>query len=63
MDFWNTVRGVELAETLIRELPKLTREKEQIVVCEGKIKERIESGYRFVGTFRENGIAYAILEK
>lgn len=27
MDFWNTVRGVELAETLIRELPKLTREK------------------------------------
>lgn len=24
--FWDTVRGVELAETLIRELPKLTKQ-------------------------------------
>lgn len=32
MDFWNTVRGVQLADTLIRELPRLEGPKEQILV-------------------------------
>ena len=32
MDFWNTVRGVQLADTLIRELPRLEGPKEQILI-------------------------------
>ena len=32
MNFWETIRGVRLADTLTRELPKLTDEKRQFVV-------------------------------
>lgn len=31
MDFWNTDKGTELAETLIQCLPKLTKKTRQIV--------------------------------
>ncbi|MCR5624999.1 MAG: hypothetical protein K6G11_07135 [Lachnospiraceae bacterium] len=32
LTFWDTVRGVNLADTLIHQLPKLTAKKEQKIV-------------------------------
>ena len=51
LTFWDTVRGVRLADTLIHELPELTREKKQVVKTfymeniEDRINEYIENHY------------------
>lgn len=59
MSFWDTIRGHQLADTLIRELPNLTRKRKQILICsdsnEGldQIFRLIkEEGYLYVGTFK-----------
>ena len=36
MDFWNTVLGNHLAETLIRCLPEITEKKQNTVIVENK---------------------------
>lgn len=49
MTFWDTVRGTRLADTLTRELPKLTKKrdkKQKIMVLDSpeEIQKKIDSG-------------------
>lgn len=55
LTFWDTVRGTRLADTLIRELPKLTKERKQetIRVLSGVsvadvVEVKIKEGKRYV---------------
>lgn len=63
MDFWDTRRGWELADTLIRHLPRLTH-KEQFVVRSENISQEIEkeihNGNKFVSMIDKNS---AVMEK
>lgn len=52
--FWDTVRGTRLADTLIRNLPKLTEKKHQIVemysadnliAVKKEMEKKLEEGY------------------
>ena len=54
LTFWDTVRGTRLADTLIRELPKLTGKKHQIVemysadnliAVKKEMEKKLEEGY------------------
>ena len=63
IDFWSTVRGAALADTLIRCLPKLTEEKpEQTVIRMNKdseedmaamLKDINEQKIRYSGSFTD----------
>lgn len=48
MDFWNTVLGNRLAETLIRTLPQLTEKHEQFMVkCDrNEVESTIEEQWK-----------------
>ena len=62
LTFWETRRGMQLADTLIRELPKLTKKKEVVqyaatLKCEDVheyICRKLETGSRFVGVDRKS---------
>ena len=61
MNFWETIRGVRLADTLIRELPKLTAEKRQYVVnvhgfedLNDVIRENLEKGNLLVNVISKD---------
>lgn len=57
LTFWETRRGMQFADTLIRELPKLTKKKEVVqytatLRCadvHAYIRKKLEMGSRFVG--------------
>ena len=67
--FWNTMKGQQLAEILIRELPKLTKGKEQYIEtmkpCNVHrfLNERIKAGDRYVGQHTYDGLTTIIMEK
>lgn len=69
MDFWQTIRGVELAETLIRNLPKLTAKKIQRIMTVDnsedleKLQEALKSGERIVTSISVDGHTHVVLEK
>lgn len=69
MDFWQTIRGVELAETLIRNLPKLTAKKIQRIMAVDnsedleKLQEALKSGERVVTSISVDGHTHVVLEK
>lgn len=69
MDFWQTIRGVELAETLIRNLPKLTAKKIQRIMTVDnsedleKLQEALKSGERVVTSISVDGHTHVVLEK
>ena len=59
LEFWNTVRGARLADTLINALPKLAKEKEQYTIMDDTkdschiqriINSEIEKGSKFVNS-------------
>lgn len=72
LTFWETRRGMQLADTLIRELPKLTKKKEVVqyaatLKCEDVheyICRKLETGFRFVGVVNtKNGQLTVIMEQ
>ena len=55
MDFWNTVLGNHLAETLIRCLPEITEKKQNTVIVENKkapelVISKISQGESYVAS-------------
>ena len=69
-DFWNTVKGNDLADVLIQELPKLTTPKKQEMVesqndseTQKAIEEYLEEGYCLVNTIQLIGSVLLIFEK
>ena len=72
LTFWETRRGMQLADTLIRELPKLTKKKEVVqyaatLKCEDVheyICRKLVTGSRFVGVVNtKNGQLTVIMEQ
>ena len=72
LTFWETRRGMQLADTLIRELPKMTKKKEVVqyaatLKCEDVheyICRKLETGSRFVGVVNtKNGQLTVIMEQ
>lgn len=71
MSFWDTVLGHQLAETLVRELPKLNRKKKQETFrlkdeeSDAYLSKAInEDGYRFAGSYVDSkGVTVVVLEK
>lgn len=70
LSFWDTVRGRDLAETLIRELPKLTGRKKQEIVrlsqddAVSYIEDKIFSGKaRVVTSYSWNDETFVVLEE
>ena len=69
-DFWNTVKGNDLADILIQELPRLTAPKKQKMVesqngneTRKAIEEYLEEGYCLVNTIQLIGSVLLIFEK
>ena len=69
-DFWNTVKGNDLADRLIRELPRLTVPKKQKMVesqndneTRKAIEEYLKKGYCLVNTVQLIGSVLLIFEK
>ena len=69
LTFWDTVRGMELADTLIRTLPKLTGRKQECISCNGWdeaitiIKSSVnKENKKFVAAVPENDPRLVILE-
>lgn len=69
INFWETIRGTRLADTLIRELPKLTKAKTQYTETmpdndvHSFLENRIGSGDRYVAHFKNDGYTTVIMEK
>lgn len=69
MTFWDTILGNQLAKTLIRELPKLTKQKKQysVTIPNNKVHEvledKIKAGERYVGHFSCGDKTTIIMEK
>lgn len=67
--FWETIRGQRLADTLIRELPKLMNKKTQYTETlpdhevHSFLEKRIGSGDRYVAHFKNEGFTTVIMEK
>ncbi|MBR5193043.1 MAG: hypothetical protein IKW37_01295 [Bacteroidaceae bacterium] len=67
--FWETIRGQRLADTLIKELPKLVKTKTQYTETlpdddvHSFLGERIGSGDRYVAHFKNGGFTTVIMEK
>lgn len=67
--FWETIRGQRLADTLIKELPKLVRPKTQYTETlpdddvHSFLGERVGSGDRYVAHFTNGGFTTVIMEK
>lgn len=69
MTFWETVRGVRLADTLISCLPKLTEEKKQFTVrvasseAAAKVEELIAKGKRYVDQIQDGTEVVLVFEE
>ena len=69
LNFWETVRGTRLADTLIRELPKLAaKNKQRIMLVNDSesvmdLREALEDGERIVTSFQIGDSTYVVLEK
>lgn len=69
LDFWETVRGARLADTLTRELPRLTAKKKQRIMLVDdnddlqELKKALEKGERVITSISVEGHTYVILEK
>ena len=69
MAFWESILGQQLAKVLLRELPKLTKEKEQYTETmkddrvQAFLVDRIQNGDRYVSHFSYNGLTTIVLEK
>lgn len=69
MAFWDSMLGNQLAKTLIRELPKLTKEKEQYTrtvmdqELQSFITEEIQKGNRYISHISYDGFTTVIMEK
>ena len=68
MNFWDTIRGHELADSLIRYLPRLAPKSQFTGTVPDQdvhdfIKEKVEAGYRYVSHISVNGFTTIILEK
>lgn len=68
--FWNTVKGNDLADILIQELPRLTAPKKQKMVesqndneTRKAIEEYLNKGYCLVNTVQLIGSVLLIFEK
>ena len=67
--FWETIRGTRLADTLIKELPKLTKQKKQYTETipdhdvHTFLEERTGAGDRYVAHFTNGGFTTVIMEK
>lgn len=73
MDFWNTILGHHLADTLIRHLPKLAEAlatTQYTIECESKdkaaaiVKDSINNGHKYVSQIDESdGKVLLIMQK
>ena len=69
MTFWDSILGQQLAKMLLRELPKLTKEKVQYTETmkddrvQAFLEDRIQNGDRYVSHFSYNGLTTIVLEK
>lgn len=73
MDFWNTIIGNRLANTLVKELPKLTKlmEEEKIQytatmndnLVQKYIEVEVSAGNRYIGHYSHAGKTTVIMEK
>lgn len=69
MDFWNTIIGNRLANTLVKELPKLTEKKAQYTatmndnLVQQYITVEVSAGNRYIGHFSHAGKTTVIMEK
>lgn len=57
LDFWSTIRGVRLADTLIRELPRINAKGRQKAITlssekdDAELMSMLDKGFRFTGSF------------
>lgn len=67
--FWDTIKGQQLAEILIRELPKLTNSKEQYTEnmpdeeVHYFLEKKLKAGERYIGHYSYGGMITIIMEK
>lgn len=67
--FWDTIKGQQLAEILIRELPKLTNSKEQYTEnlpdeeVHYFLEKKLKAGKRYIGHYSYGGMTTIIMEK
>ena len=69
MTFWETVRGVRLADTLISCLPKLTEDKKQFTVrlasseASAKVEELVAKGKKYVDQIQDGTEVVLVFEE